>query len=610
MRLVARRLRLALTALGRALLADTMAIMDSLKTGSWTQHKYHILDAAREKSRRRTLTITGLLVTIILFFWYSAPGSPSPANLRAYTKQLCDHPVVQLVRDASIEFNQTVERQSTSLEEAVTEYRRRYGMPPPPHFDKWYEFAKERNATMIDEYDTIHHSILPFWGLAPSIIRSRVTEDLGFDTHTMGVSIRNGIPFHLGNSMGPWQIDATMESLSLFAQWLPDMYLEFNIHDEPRVNVLHEDLSRMVAKGLEAQARLNGQSVLYDVLLPSEYEDPIPEVATDRFINIEKQETWLYSRLSCPPDSPVKDINGNATDNSTSYAMGPLGFVFNQTAATDFCLSPSLRRRIGLFDRPNAFKLTNELVPMFSMSHPSSFQDIAVPSPYYYEKITDFDENTAVPWDLKKGQLYWRGGSSGGISHGGSWRNYQRQFVVSKLMHNESPRYVLDQNQDSACYLGREEAWKVRKANHTELDGYFNTFFTGIDDCEEDCYEENMYFEVVDREEQSEAWKHKYLLDMDGHAYSGRFYAFLRSASVPFKLTMFREWHDNVLKPWVHYVPINKEANEIPELIRFFEKDPVGQDIARSIGMEGQAWAAKALRNDDMDVYFFRLLLE
>ena len=84
----------------------------------------------------------------------------------------------------------------------------------------------------------------------------------------------------------------------------------------------------------------------------------------------------------------------------------------------------------------------------------------------------------------------------------------------------------------------------------------------------------------------------------------------MRSQSVPFKLTFSREWHDNVLFPWIHYVPINKDAAEIPELIPFFKHDPPGEEIARSIGVGGQEWAQKTLRNEDMDVYLFRLLLE
>jgi hypothetical protein len=44
--------------------------------------------------------------------------------------------------------------------------------------------------------------------------------------------------------------------------------------------------------------------------------------------------------------------------------------------------------------------------------------------------------------------------------------------------------------------------------------------------------------------------------------------------------------------------------------VRFFKQDPASREIARSIGAEGQSWAAKALRNDKMDIYMFRLMLK
>jgi len=33
---------------------------------------------------------------------------------------------------------------------------------PPPNFDKWFEFAKENDVQLIDEYDGIYDSLLPF----------------------------------------------------------------------------------------------------------------------------------------------------------------------------------------------------------------------------------------------------------------------------------------------------------------------------------------------------------------------------------------------------------------------------------------------------------------
>lgn len=41
------------------------------------------------------------------------------------------------MRDAEAAWNDKLSRASKTLEEAVTEYRRRYGRAPPLGFDKW-----------------------------------------------------------------------------------------------------------------------------------------------------------------------------------------------------------------------------------------------------------------------------------------------------------------------------------------------------------------------------------------------------------------------------------------------------------------------------------------
>ncbi|CAG8923083.1 unnamed protein product [Penicillium salamii] len=608
------RLRPRLMTFFQSLQASIMAIVDTLRTGPWGQPSYQLLNGAREKSNyyyTRTTTRTWTLacsVAAMIFFLWCFPLLPANYN-RVADERLCDHPISILVSDARQAFNETLTRQSKSLEDAVAEYHRRYDMPPPPHFDKWYEFAKQRNTMLIDEYDGIYHSMLPFWGLSPSTIRSRVREDLGFDNVVMGISIRNGEPIHLGNGQGNFQRDAAMKQFGKFAQWLPDMDLEFNVHDEPRVVVPHQDLHRLVLKGHAAHANLNRNPLLDTFSSSNDTSQPIPEVVTTRFLNIEKQETWLYSRLSCPPDSPAMDLDGNAPDNTSTFALEPLGFVFNQSASSDICNSPSLHRRLGIFEWPNAFKLTNELVPMFSMSRPSLFQDIPIPSPWYYEEVGGYEPEPDIPWESRRSQLYWRGTTTGGHSHGGSWHNLQRQRVIASL-ERKSGQQILERKEDSTCRFGGNEGWTARMANETDLGDYFNAHFVDIIDCEEDCDDEWDFFDVVNREDHNEAWNYRYLLDMDGHAYSGRFYAFMRSKSVPLKLTFFREWHQELLIPWVHYVPLNKDVNEIPEIVRFFEQDPAGQVIAQTIGEEGQSWAAKVLRNDDMDVYMFRLMLE
>lgn len=130
-----------------------------------------------------------------------------------------------------------LQRQSSTLQAAVAEYKRRYKIPPPPHFDKWYEFAKRKNVQLIDEYDAIHHSLLPFWALPPGTIRARVRESLGFTSNNlMGLLIRDG-KVQLVENGQEWLEQAIVGMIAPFVQYLPDMDLAFNIHDEPRVVV-------------------------------------------------------------------------------------------------------------------------------------------------------------------------------------------------------------------------------------------------------------------------------------------------------------------------------------------------------------------------------------
>ena len=45
-------------------------------------------------------------------------------------------------------------------------------------------------------------------------------------------------------------------------------------------------------------------------------------------------------------------------------------------------------------------------------------------------------------------------------------------------------------------------------------------------------------------------WKHKYILDIDGMGYSGRFFSFLESDSAVIKATVYREFFEDWIQPW------------------------------------------------------------
>jgi hypothetical protein len=220
------------------------------------------------------------------------------------------HPILQLIKESEKSFADLKKRQSKSLKEAVAEYKRRYGIPPPPNFNKWYAFATKQNVQMIDEFDSIHDSLAPFWGLKPATIRGRAQEALGFPNSMMGIFVRGG---EIKNVQGgqEWQRDATMEMMKDFQQYLPDMDLSFNIHDEPRVVVPYDDLSRLVeiAKTVNMPAA-NAVAKPRNSWSPrsADMSDgvSIEEFKTTRFNVFAHQPTWTHSRVSCPPSSPAR----------------------------------------------------------------------------------------------------------------------------------------------------------------------------------------------------------------------------------------------------------------------------------------------------------------
>ncbi|KAL4922687.1 hypothetical protein BDW62DRAFT_207379 [Aspergillus aurantiobrunneus] len=550
---------------------------------------------ATRSPRLLGLLVTGLLVWLSLLLLKSPSSSSSSGNqnvapLASSTPQLpfqqpiesptdpinhypSDvHPVTALIENAEQQFNQLLERQSRTLSDAVNEYRRRYNMNPPPHFDKWFKFARSKGVKLVDEYDTIYHSLLPFWALTPQTIRARSREALGYENSLFGVLIRDG-KVSLAEGLDEereWQREATVGMIKNFVQYLPDMDLVFNAHDEPRVIVSSEDLQRLVAiakasaipSAFRTQSLVNAWSARPEDLNKG---DRIDEVRTTRFNKMSHQPAWTNSRISCPVNSPVRSLDENSPDDTTGYAHGELGFIHNTTAFSDVCSTPSLRQTYGFFDRPNVFAVVQDLFPVFSQSKVSTFQDILYPSPWYWAKKVPYIKEKDYQWEAKIDKLYWRGSTTGGFSKGGGWRRHHRQLLVGNINALNTAK-VLTRNDN--------RQWEPKEVSRSSYHGLFDVQFTSVGQCDRnDCAAQREFFNVTEPVEQQEAWAYKYLMDIDGNAFSGRYHAFLESNSLVCKVALFREWHDDTLKPWVHYVPLSLKGDEFVETMRYFTSE-------------------------------------
>lgn len=89
------------------------------------------------------------------------------------------------------------------------------------------------------------------------------------------------------------------------------------------------------------------------------------------------------------------------------------------------------------------------------------------------------------------------------------------------------------------------------------------------------------------------------------------------STSLPIKATIFREWHDSRLMPWIHFVPMDNRFMDFYGIMEYFlgykgknVNVPGHNEQAAKIAAAGQTWANKVLRKEDMQIYVLRLLLE
>jgi beta-1,2-xylosyltransferase len=80
----------------------------------------------------------------------SAPGSQNASH--------ATHPILGLLVEGERKWADLVDRQSRSLEEAVVEYKKRYGRNPPKGFDDWWSFAQGAQVWLPDEVRVSRHA--------------------------------------------------------------------------------------------------------------------------------------------------------------------------------------------------------------------------------------------------------------------------------------------------------------------------------------------------------------------------------------------------------------------------------------------------------------------
>jgi hypothetical protein len=518
-----------------------------------------------------------------------------------------------------------------SLSQAVSTYQEKYGMSPPPNFDKWHKFAIDRKSAIIDDFDQIHNDLFPFWGIAPQDLRQLTAHMLERPwTEVAGVRIANG-----ATRIGPhvpdthrWMVEGAVDMINKFSEWLPDMDLGFNINDESRVAIPWKDLEELKSKAAIARKAVNMTSDLlkttfstdaseawrgnflepeppYGSDIPNEYFEAAPLVSSFK----------EFGSIGCPPDSLARtetwwNKKRFCRECPSPHSLGP--FVQDWTLSGSVCHQPDIANLHGIHISPSAFKTTNKPFPIFSQSKIPTYNDILYPSPWnYWDKVVH-DDKKEMLFSQKESTLFWRGATSEGFGIHGAWQGAQRQRFVHLVNYTPNSSTV-DLIIPSNGHFIRE-ATPISDIRAATL---IDVSFVGapIRCISPDCEAQIREFNWGDPVDFQDHWKYKYLFDSDGAGFSGRFLPFLQSHSLVFRAAAFRQWFDDRLVAWKHFVPVDGRLHDLWHLLAYFGgTGPNGenshQSEAEKIAEDGKRWAEKVLRKEDMEIYMFRLLLE
>lgn len=492
-----------------------------------------------------------------------------------------------------------------------------YGRHPPPSFEDWYQFARKHSVHSIDDFDQIMDDLRPFWGVEPSIIRSlaaHLHEDL--KNGISGLHIRDKMVWKLTNQN--WRVETMAKMVKRFVEYLPDMDIAMNRLDQPRVVVSWDDMQALLS--LETASRqIHAHPSPYwstnmTGLLNENNTDSV--IIDPRFFEAPGTQFMRIAKEACPPNSAAR--NGTFRPADIKYKDSN-GFVTDFNRSSDLCVvGPDIQDKHGFLFASASLSASTKLLPVFGECKVNVNNDILFPANMYYmdDERYKYNPTLDIDWDNKTNTMIWRGVTSGGTNTVDNWSHMHRQRLVlltnSTVMANKEVRILSEEPEVPVSYRPFDHFNASNfAANHTDV-GFTEAFA-----CYPDCHFYDSILSYKKSTTLGQQFSSKFLIDVDGHSFSGRWHAFLQSKSLAIKSTIFREWHDSRLFAWRHFAPLDNNYDELYSLLTYFigvgwaavpgtEQVPYisSHDLeARVIGRQGRKWAEKVLRNEDIEVW-------
>ena len=495
------------------------------------------------------------------------------------------------------------EPDANTYEDAKQFYIKNYAKDEkvPQHFEPWYYFAKRRDCR-INRYDGLHSQLLPFRTGEFSYNQLRDLVNLFNNSQLTSFYSKQGRTYIVVNSE---RAAAYKPVFSRLQAYLPDFQFIINTHAQPVVlyNKNYEKFKKSKTKlnqyrvGL-GKAELTIRGVKRNITKIKNFSDIIEN--------------------SCEPDE----------------------------------YRSSLMEGYGLFINPPEEYQTTKLMPILSWgNYPGCTKDILVPSVYHYGTVNGAVLKTTIfrNWNSKYKRLVWRDATSGSPF-------YMQEYSEYLPSHVCIDSCTIDQTQilEPQRYSQKVWFWSHRQraaAYALEYPSLLDIGLTNGVEMAEQFRKEIYYFHKrTYRFTFKRFFDYRYILDIDGNGYSGRFQSLLQGNSLIFAAHYATDWFSDISIPFFHYIPVHMGYSTIdtkilaadfkeklmslktrfpkftfkktdkydgintplgfndlaPKVLYYQENDKLSEQIA----IQGQEFAKKYLRDDDMDCYLYRVIIE
>lgn len=553
------------------------------------------------------------------------------------------HPIAKLMQDADTQWRTYETDISTTFRQTVEKYRSKYGRHPPPGFKEWYKFARKRNVFNVDDFEQIMDDLRPFWAINASDLRAHAAhmwEDPNFGVAVL--HIRNHKIVKVENPS--WRSETMEKVITTFIKHLPDMDIPMNRLDQPRVIVPWEDMQEHLKIEYDTRAMppevmdsfTKGMPELRNMVIQDKELDESRRLSENWFFAPGKQYMEIASK-GCPPESPARS-HMTIAEADKMYKEPTAGLVTNFNLSSDLCtIGPAIQDLHGMLYSPSSIIASHKLVPIFGECKVNVNNDILFPANMYYlhDERYDYSDKEDLDWRDKNDNVIWRGVTSGGVQLEDNWARMHRQRLVqllngTYLAQTGAEVNILMEKSDASDKINTTYQPYDRFRPAEFIDRHSDVGFTEPMSCIPNCSFYDNVFAWKPPVSLTSQFRSRYLIDVDGHSFSGRWHAFLQSKSLGLKATIFREWHDSRLLAWRHFIPVDNRYDDLYSLLTYFigygkadKQDAEGDGSlnpevyiarhdkeAQKLARQGREWANKVLRREDIEVYMFRLLLE